>query len=117
MYSAVFPFIFSVSALYFLFDTSRLIPAAIAGLDIIALTSLNEGTPVSLIEAQAACIPVITTDVGGVKDIILDGETGFIVPKNSIKKYTEKLLVLIEDENKRKKITRAKLVKIQNSFE
>ncbi len=74
-----------------------------AGMDIMCLTSNNEGTPVSLIEAQAACIPVITTDVGGVKDIILDGETGFIVPKNSIKKYTEKLLVLIEDENKRKK--------------
>ncbi len=76
-----------------------------AGMDIMCLTSNNEGTPVSLIEAQAACIPVITTDVGGVKDIILDGETGFIVPKNSIKKYTEKLLVLIEDENKRKKMS------------
>lgn len=76
-----------------------------AGMDIMCLTSNNEGTPVSLIEAQAACIPVITTDVGGVKDIILDGETGFVVPKNSIKKYTEKLLVLIEDENKRKKMS------------
>ena len=76
-----------------------------AGMDIMCLTSNNEGTPVSLIEAQAACIPVITTDVGGVKDIVLDGETGFIVPKNSIKKYTEKLLVLIEDENKRKKMS------------
>lgn len=76
-----------------------------AGMDIMCLTSNNEGTPVSLIEAQAACIPIITTDVGGVKDIVLDGETGFIVPKNSIKKYTEKLLVLIEDENKRKKMS------------
>jgi glycosyltransferase involved in cell wall biosynthesis len=76
-----------------------------AGMDIMCLTSNNEGTPVSLIEAQAACIPVITTDVGGVKDIILDGETGFIVPKNSIKKYSEKLLILIEDENKREKMS------------
>ena len=76
-----------------------------AGMDIMCLTSNNEGTPVSLIEAQAACIPVITTDVGGVKDIILDGETGFIVPKDSIQKYTEKLLILIEDENKRKKMS------------
>jgi glycosyltransferase involved in cell wall biosynthesis len=76
-----------------------------AGMDIMCLTSNNEGTPVSLIEAQAACIPVITTDVGGVKDIILDGETGFIVPKESIQKYTEKLLLLIEDENKRKKMS------------
>ncbi len=44
-----------------------------AGMDLICLTSNNEGTPVSLIEAQAANIPVITTDVGGVRDIVLDG--------------------------------------------
>ncbi|MEY3236778.1 MAG: hypothetical protein RI883_879 [Bacteroidota bacterium] len=76
-----------------------------AGMDIMCLTSNNEGTPVSLIEAQAACIPVISTDVGGVKDIILEGETGFIVPKGSVQKFTEKLLLLIEDENKRKKMS------------
>jgi len=40
------------------------------GLDIVALTSFNEGTPVSLIEAQAAKKPVISSDVGGVKDVI-----------------------------------------------
>jgi glycosyltransferase involved in cell wall biosynthesis len=76
-----------------------------AGMDIMCLTSDNEGTPVSLIEAQAAGIPVITTDVGGVKDIVLEGETGFIVPKGSLNKYVEKLLLLIEDENKRKKMS------------
>ncbi len=41
-----------------------------AGLDIVCLTSLNEGTPVSLIEALAASCPVISTDVGGVKDVL-----------------------------------------------
>jgi glycosyltransferase involved in cell wall biosynthesis len=72
-----------------------------AGMDIICLSSNNEGTPVSLIEAQAANIPVVTTDVGGVKDVVLDGETGFIVPKNKPDLYAEKLLILIEDEKKR----------------
>ena len=76
-----------------------------AGMDIMCLTSNNEGTPVSLIEAQAANIPVITTDVGGVRDIILDGETGFVIPKGSIEMYAAKLLLLIEDENKRKKMS------------
>jgi len=37
------------------------------GLDIVALTSLNEGTPVSIIEAMASARPVIATDVGGVR--------------------------------------------------
>ena len=46
-----------------------------AGCDIAALTSLNEGTPVSLIEAQAAGVPVISTNVGGVVDIMDYHET------------------------------------------
>ncbi len=76
-----------------------------AGMDIICLSSDNEGTPVSLIEAQAANIPVVTTDVGGVRDIVLDGETGFVLPKGSLEMYAEKLLELIEDEKKRKKMS------------
>jgi glycosyltransferase involved in cell wall biosynthesis len=42
----------------------------LAGLDIVTLTSLNEGTPVSLIEAQAAAKPIVSTNVGGIADII-----------------------------------------------
>jgi len=48
-------------------------------LDIVALTSLNEGMPVSLIEALAAGRPVIATDVGGVRDLIGDNEQGILV--------------------------------------
>jgi len=76
-----------------------------AGMDIICLTSNNEGTPVSLIEAQACNIPVISTDVGGVKDIVKENETGFVVSKNNPEKFAEKLLELIEDEKKREKMT------------
>lgn len=76
-----------------------------AGMDIMCLTSDNEGTPVSLIEAQAANIPVISTDVGGVRDIIDLGETGFVVPKKDAVSFSEKLLLLIEDEKKRQKMS------------
>lgn len=76
-----------------------------AGMDIIGLTSKNEGTPVSLIEAQASGVPVITTDVGGVRDIVDDNETGFIIPVGDLEQYAEKLLELIEDEKKRKKMS------------
>jgi glycosyltransferase involved in cell wall biosynthesis len=46
--------------------------------DVVVLTSDNEGTPVSLIEAQAAATPVVSTNVGGVRSVVLDGETGYL---------------------------------------
>ena len=76
-----------------------------AGMDLICLTSKNEGTPVSLIEAQASNIPVITTDVGGVRDVVDDGLTGYIVPKGDKKTYVERLLELCENEKKREKMS------------
>ncbi len=77
-----------------------------AGMDLICLTSDNEGTPVSLIEAQAGGLPVITTDVGGVRDIILEGETGYIVPKNNVSLFVEKLLLLVENEVERNRLSK-----------
>ena len=51
-----------------------------AGLDLLALTSDNEGTPVALIEGMAAGVPVAATSVGGVPDVVRDGITGRLVP-------------------------------------
>jgi len=76
-----------------------------AGMDIICLTSKNEGTPVSLIEAQASGIPVVSTSVGGIKDIVLEGETGFLVAWDDTNKFAEKLMDLIENENKRQEMS------------
>ncbi len=69
-----------------------------AGMDIICLTSNNEGTPVSIIEAQASQVPVVSTNVGGVQNVMIDNETGYIVPKNNARIFVDKLLVLIENE-------------------
>lgn len=72
-----------------------------SGMDIICLTSLNEGTPVSLIEAQASGVPVVTTDVGGVQDILIEGETGYVVPLEDKKLFVDRVLELVENEKKR----------------
>ena len=69
-----------------------------AGFDIITLTSLNEGTPVSLIEAQASNKPIVTTNVGGVKNIVLENETAFIVEPNNVSQFSEALIKLIDNE-------------------
>ncbi len=76
-----------------------------AGMDIICLSSDNEGTPVSLIEAQASGVPVISTDVGGVKDILDEENTGFVVPKKDPDAFGEKLQFLIENKEIRTKMS------------
>jgi glycosyltransferase involved in cell wall biosynthesis len=76
-----------------------------AAMDIMCLTSNNEGTPVSLIEAQAANLPIVATDVGGVRDVVLLDDTALLVPKNDTALFAEKLLTLIEDEKIRQKMS------------
>lgn len=70
-----------------------------AGSDIIAMTSLNEGTPVSLIEAQAAGKPIVTTNVGGIENITIPEVTALLSERNDITKLAENLLKLIENED------------------
>ena len=71
------------------------------GMDIICLTSKNEGTPVSLIEAQAAGKPVISTDVGGVRDIVADERSGYVIKNGDIETYVKKLRLLVENDEDR----------------
>jgi len=87
-----------------------------AGIDIMCLTSDNEGTPVSLIEAQAGNLPIVTTDVGGVRDVVLNGETGWIIPPNNVHLFAEKLLLLVEDETERNRISKNGWNFVENKF-
>jgi glycosyltransferase involved in cell wall biosynthesis len=87
-----------------------------AGMDVICLTSKNEGTPVSLIEAQAGGIPVVTTEVGGVKDIVKDGETGFVIPLGQQELFVERLLDLVENEKSREKMSQNGWNYVQEKF-
>lgn len=68
-----------------------------AGSDIAVLTSLNEGTPVTLIEAQASSLPIVTTEVGGIRDIVLPDETAFLRPKDDADGLANDLLKLIHN--------------------
>ncbi|MGF7078370.1 glycosyltransferase [Mucilaginibacter sp. UYCu711] len=74
-----------------------------SGSDIAALTSLNEGTPVSIIEAMASKKVVISTNVGGVKDVIKDGYSGFLCEQTP-ESFVFKLKKLVEDKELRDKM-------------
>lgn len=72
-----------------------------AGLDIVCLTSFNEGTPVSLIEAQAANKPIVSTRVGGIADIVVEGETALLADVNDTDTFCRHLLQLVQDDGLR----------------
>lgn len=71
------------------------------GLDVVMLTSVNEGTPVSLMEAQAAGKPVIATMAGGAPEIVKSGTTGFVADTAEPAKLASLCEALIHDESLR----------------
>jgi len=87
-----------------------------AGMDIICLTSDNEGTPVSLIEAQACNIPIVSTDVGGVRDVVSENETGYISPKNDALLFAKNLLLLTDDKKNRERMSQNGWTFVKNKF-
>jgi glycosyltransferase involved in cell wall biosynthesis len=74
-------------------DVERLLASA----DVFLLTSISEGIPVTLIEAMAAGLPVVSTDVGGVAEIVRDGETGFLAQAHDGHGLAESLKRLADD--------------------
>lgn len=69
-----------------------------AGMDIICLTSKNEGTPVSLIEAQASGKPIVSTNVGGIENVIIPNKTGLLSQVGDLNQFSNNLTQLIEDK-------------------
>lgn len=73
------------------------IPQLLQAMDIFILPSLSEGTPLSILEAMASEKPVIATDVGGLGEIVENGETGFLVPREDPESLAEKILLVLQD--------------------
>ncbi|HET9058221.1 MAG TPA: glycosyltransferase family 4 protein [Chitinophagaceae bacterium] len=88
----------------------------IAGLDIVVLSSLNEGTPLSLLEGQAGGKPIVATKVGGVSEIVRNQSTGYLIDPGDIKQFAEKLKLLIENETIRLKMGAEAQKFVQSNF-
>ena len=71
------------------------LPTLYAASDVVLLTSLNEGTPVALIEAGAAGRAVVATDVGGVRDVVIDGVTGLLARSGDVEQLAAHVLRIL----------------------
>ncbi len=76
-----------------------------AGVDMVALTSVNEGTPVSLIEAQAANRPIVSTKVGGIENVVVEGATALLSPTEDVELFAQNLLRMVEDDGMRARMS------------
>ncbi len=83
------------------------IPQLLSCMDIFVLPSLREGFPNTILEAMASSLPVVATDVGGVRELIIQDETGFIVPPANLTALYEGLSKLIQDKDLRYKMGNA----------
>ena len=87
--------------------------------DIFLLPSYDEGLPYSMIEAMAAGLPIVASNVGGIPEVIKDNENGFLINPGDIKEMVSRLNYLIENEDVRlkMKINNKNLIKSDYSLE
>jgi glycosyltransferase involved in cell wall biosynthesis len=92
------------------------LPQIYADLDLLAVTSNNEGTPFSAIEAMAAGCPVVATGVGGLTDLIQEGQTGYIVPPGDAHAVAEAILRLLRAPETASRMGQAARVRVKDAF-
>ncbi len=85
---------------------NRKVAEYMSAADVFVLPSLSEGFPVVIPEAMAAGLPIVTTNVRGLPEIVKDGENGFTVDPQNSQQLAEKISLLLDDKELRQKISR-----------
>jgi glycosyltransferase involved in cell wall biosynthesis len=88
----------------------------LAAADVVALTSGTEGMPNVLMEASAAGVPVVATDVGGVREVVEDGRTGFVVNPGDLHALIDRLGTLLRNGALRASMGKAGRAKMRAGF-
>ena len=76
----------------------------LAGAHVFALATNWEGLPISILEAMRASLPIVATDAGGVAEEVVDGETGFLVPRGDVAAVRDRLSKLLADPQLRSRM-------------
>lgn len=92
------------------------VPEILAASQIFVLASFYEGLPLSVLEAMRAGLPTVVTDVGGIRDCVFDGRTGFVVRPQDREDMRSALQTLIESRTLRRQMGSAARVLYERSF-
>ncbi len=92
------------------------VPEVLSALDVFVMTSDTEGLPNAVMEAMAAGLPVVATRVGGVHELVTDGETGRLVPPRRLDPLLEAVRPLLTDAALRRRIGEAGRSRIAAEF-
>jgi glycosyltransferase involved in cell wall biosynthesis len=88
----------------------------LAACDLVALTSHNEASPVSILEALSAGCPVVATNVGSVHETVVDGETGRLIPAGDLDAFAAASIALLTDSDARRRIGAAGRERVQQRW-
>jgi len=91
------------------------IPNVLAGFDVFALASEQEALGTAFLEASAAGLPVVGTDVGGVSETVVNGVTGLLVPVHDQMALADAIRTLIDDPEQRRTLGRAGMRLVRGS--
>lgn len=91
-------------------------PSLFSSWSIFVLSSLDEGFGAAVLEAMASGLPVIASDVGGLSELVQDGETGFLVPPGASGEFASKICLLLNDRALRAKMGAAGRSRAQERF-
>jgi glycosyltransferase involved in cell wall biosynthesis len=85
--------------------------------DIFVLPTHAEGMPMAILEAMAAALPVVTSNVGGIPDMIRDGKEGLLVPSGDVSALSEAISKLIESKNLRTEMGNRALERVAREYD
>ncbi len=92
------------------------VPDILRAADLFALTSVSEAASLTLLEAMAAGLPVVVTDVGGNPEIVRDGQEGLLVPRGDAEKTAAALLRLLRNPNEAESLGQAGARRVQERY-